>query len=55
MTFMLYHSGFDMALTEGPTIRRRTGVDALVKSLANNGIEPNARTSTRRWARRGAS
>jgi uncharacterized protein len=44
MTFMLYHSGYDMALTEGPynPAKADAGVDALVKSLIDNGVKPNS-------------
>ncbi len=44
MTFMLYHSGYDAALTEGPynPANAEAGVDALVKSLIENGVKPNA-------------
>lgn len=44
MTFMLYHSGYDAALTEGAydPANASAGVNALVKSLLDNGIKPNA-------------
>jgi predicted TIM-barrel fold metal-dependent hydrolase len=44
MTFMLYHSGYDMSLTEGPynPANAGAGVDALVKSLLDNGVKPNS-------------
>jgi hypothetical protein len=44
MTFMLYHSGYDMALTEGQydPAKADAGIDALVKSLLDNGVQPNS-------------
>jgi predicted TIM-barrel fold metal-dependent hydrolase len=44
MIFMIYHSGFDMARTEGPfdPAKAEAGVDSLVKSLIDNGVAPNS-------------
>ena len=44
MIFMIYHSGYDMGRTEGPynAAKADAGVDALVKSLIDNGVQPNA-------------
>lgn len=44
MIFMIYHSGFDAARKEGPYDPKNAsaGVDALVKSLQDNGIKPNS-------------
>ena len=44
VTFMVYHSGFEASRREGaydPANAER-GIDALVKSLADNGIAPNS-------------
>lgn len=42
--FIVYHSGFDPALPEGPFApgQRRDGVDSLVQSLLDNNIPPNS-------------
>jgi len=44
VTFIVYHSGFDLRRKEGPYDPRRAdmGVDSLVKSLLDNGIGPNS-------------
>jgi predicted TIM-barrel fold metal-dependent hydrolase len=44
ITFIIYHSGFDPAILEGPFLRgsAKAGVDSLVQSLIDNGIEPNS-------------
>jgi hypothetical protein len=44
MTFIVYHSGFEIRRTEGPYDPRHVdlGIDSLVKSLLDNGIGPNA-------------
>ena len=44
MIFMLYHSGFDREVTEGPydAAKAVAGVNALVKSLNENGVKPNS-------------
>ncbi len=43
VNFLLYHSGFVADKKEGPYDPRRTdGIDALVTSLQENGIQPNA-------------
>ena len=41
--FLIYHSGFVPGAAEGPyDAKRRDGIDALVTSLIDNGIAPNA-------------
>ena len=43
VNFLIYHSGFVAAQKEGPHDPKRTdGIDALVTSLADNGIKPGA-------------
>jgi predicted TIM-barrel fold metal-dependent hydrolase len=43
VNFLIYHSGFVAEKKEGPYDPKRTdGVDALVTSLAENGVKPNA-------------
>ncbi len=44
VTFMVYHSGFESPRMEGPynAAAAEAGVDALVKSLQDHGIPPNA-------------
>jgi predicted TIM-barrel fold metal-dependent hydrolase len=43
MNFLVYHSGFDVDKPEGPyDPKRADGVDALVTSLAANGIAPGS-------------
>lgn len=44
MIFMLYHSGYDAARMEGAYDPKNAdaGVDALVKSLIDNGVKPNS-------------
>lgn len=44
MTFMVYHAGFDMSVTEGAydPANAAAGVNALVKSLVDNGVAPNS-------------
>jgi hypothetical protein len=44
VTFIVYHSGFDLNRKEGPYDPRHAemGIDSLVKSLLDNGIGPNA-------------
>ena len=43
VNFLIYHSGFDVDKPEGPYDERRTdGIDALLTSLAANGIKPGA-------------
>jgi predicted TIM-barrel fold metal-dependent hydrolase len=43
VNFLVYHSGFVAGKAEGPYDRTRTdGIDALVTSLAANGIQPGA-------------
>ena len=43
MNFVVYHSGWYPGHARGPVRRRRTpqGVDVLVKSLLDNGVQPN--------------
>lgn len=43
MTFIVYHSGFELTRPEGPYDPGAAdrGVDSLIKSLADNGIGPN--------------
>jgi predicted TIM-barrel fold metal-dependent hydrolase len=43
MTFIVYHSGYEPWLTEGPYDPARSGggVDSLIRSLQDNGIAPN--------------
>jgi len=43
VTFLIYHSGYEHALKEGPydPAQAEAGVNALVKSLKDNGIAPN--------------
>jgi predicted TIM-barrel fold metal-dependent hydrolase len=38
VTFCIYHSAFDMAVTEGPYDPAGAGVDRLIKTLADHGI-----------------
>ena len=40
IAFVVYHSGYEAANTEGPYNRDGRGVDRLVRSLADAGIEP---------------
>jgi len=44
MIFMLYHSGYDAGRQEGAydPAKADAGVDALVKSLSENGVKPNS-------------
>jgi predicted TIM-barrel fold metal-dependent hydrolase len=43
MKFLIYHSGFEAGKPEGPYDPKRTdGIDALVTSLADNGVKPGA-------------
>lgn len=44
VNFIIYHSGFETSRREGPydATRAERGIDALVKSLADNGIGPGA-------------
>jgi len=43
VNFLIYHSGFVAEKKEGPYDSKRTdGVDALVTSLVENGVKPNA-------------
>jgi predicted TIM-barrel fold metal-dependent hydrolase len=44
VTFIVYHSGFDPDVQEGPFVpgSGKAGVDALVQSLLDNGIKPNS-------------
>ncbi len=44
VNFIVYHSGYDGAVTEGPydPSRAGRGVNALVKSLLDNAVPPNA-------------
>jgi hypothetical protein len=44
VNFIIYHSGFETGRREGPydATRAERGIDALVKSLADNGIGPGA-------------
>jgi predicted TIM-barrel fold metal-dependent hydrolase len=44
MTFMIYHSGYDTSRPEGAydASKADAGVDALVKSLEDNGVAPNS-------------
>jgi predicted TIM-barrel fold metal-dependent hydrolase len=43
VTFLIYHSGYEHALREGPydPANAEAGVNALIKSLKDNGIGPN--------------
>jgi hypothetical protein len=42
LSFVVYHSGFENAVTEGPSDSNGAGVDRLVESLRANGIEPGS-------------
>jgi len=45
LTFIVYHSGFDPSVAEGPHDPRHAagvGLDALIRSLRDNGLKPNA-------------
>jgi len=44
ITFIVYHSGFDITMTEGPYVRGKPvgGIDHLIDSLLDNGIPPNS-------------
>jgi len=43
VNFLVYHSGFEAGKSEGPYDAKRTdGIDALVTSLADNGVKPGA-------------
>jgi hypothetical protein len=44
ITFIVYHSGFDPGITEGPFVpgSGKGGVDSLIQSLIDNGIEPDS-------------
>ena len=44
VNFLIYHSGFDLAHDEGPYDpgNAEAGIDALVKSLADNDVAPNS-------------
>lgn len=44
VNFIIYHSGFETSRREGPydAARAERGIDALIKSLADNGIGPGA-------------
>jgi predicted TIM-barrel fold metal-dependent hydrolase len=45
LTFIVYHSGFDPSIAEGPHDPGHAagvGLDALIRSLRDNGIPPNA-------------
>jgi hypothetical protein len=44
MTFMIYHSGYDRDIVEGPydPAQAEAGVNSIVKSLNDNGVPPNA-------------
>jgi len=43
LKFLIYHSGYDPAVTEGPydAGKAERGVNCLIKSLEENGIKPN--------------
>ncbi len=43
VSFIIYHSGYDPAVTEGPydAAKAARGVNCLIKSLEDNGIKPN--------------
>ena len=44
VNFIVYHAGYDGAITEGPydPARARRGVNNLIKSLRDHGVPPNA-------------
>lgn len=44
VTFIVYHSGYDPGIEEGPydEARSKRGINALVKTLQENGIRPNS-------------
>jgi len=44
ITFIVYHSGFDIAMTEGPYVRGKPvgGIDYLIDSLLDHDIAPNS-------------
>lgn len=44
ITFIIYHSGYDPAFTEGPFVpgSGKGGIDSLVQSLLDNGIRPGS-------------
>jgi hypothetical protein len=42
VTFIIYHSGYELGRTEGPYNPNSTrGIDTLIKSLQDNGVPPN--------------
>lgn len=42
LTFVVYHSGYENGVTEGPADPNGRGVDRLVRSLEEHGIEPGS-------------
>jgi predicted TIM-barrel fold metal-dependent hydrolase len=43
VNFLIYHSGFDTTMTEGPyNPMNPVGTDRLIKSLQDNGVAPNS-------------
>jgi predicted TIM-barrel fold metal-dependent hydrolase len=43
VSFLIYHSGFVPAVTEGPFVGKGAddGIDTLIRSLVENGVKPN--------------
>jgi hypothetical protein len=42
VSFLVYHSGYELGHPEGPYQAGNRGIDALITSLQESGIAPNA-------------